>query len=244
MVESALTLPLVVFLLLGALQLFLMMQGRVMAEYAAFRATRVGSTNHGQCGRMLHAALLTVLPTIESFMVPGPGTPGQKLAAAFRRRASNQYNDVYSDGGRANAYGGAILWLGRARPLLAEIPPEQDRDFDQPEASAPLTLETRLVFWFPLRVPFANWVMSTMMLAHFGLRAYTAQNPLMLPETARWVGSGARLEAAIADELRARHDTREYVFPISASAAMRMMSPAKRSNFATQNCPPAPAVLR
>ena len=32
--ESALTLPLTVFLMLGTLQLFLMLQGRIMAEYA------------------------------------------------------------------------------------------------------------------------------------------------------------------------------------------------------------------
>ena len=41
--EAALTLPLVVFLILGTLQLFMMLQGRIMAEYAVFKAVRAGS---------------------------------------------------------------------------------------------------------------------------------------------------------------------------------------------------------
>ncbi|HLM44600.1 MAG TPA: TadE family protein, partial [Myxococcaceae bacterium] len=57
-VESALTLPLTVFLMLGTLQLFLMLQGRIMAEYAAFRAVRAGSVRHGDCQAMTHAAIL------------------------------------------------------------------------------------------------------------------------------------------------------------------------------------------
>ena len=39
MVEAALSLPLVVFLVLGTLQLFLMLQARVLAQYAAHVTT-------------------------------------------------------------------------------------------------------------------------------------------------------------------------------------------------------------
>ena len=45
-VESALVMPLAVFLILGTLQLFMLLQGRIMAEYAAWRAVRRrGPTN-------------------------------------------------------------------------------------------------------------------------------------------------------------------------------------------------------
>ncbi len=43
LVEAALTLPLTVFLILGTLQLFLLLQARTLTEYAAFLAVRKGS---------------------------------------------------------------------------------------------------------------------------------------------------------------------------------------------------------
>ena len=67
-VETALVMPLLVFLLLGTLQLFLVLQARVLAEYAVFRATRSGSVGYGSCTRMRQAALLALLPSYETFL--------------------------------------------------------------------------------------------------------------------------------------------------------------------------------
>ncbi|HLT28663.1 MAG TPA: TadE family protein, partial [Myxococcaceae bacterium] len=39
-VESALVLPITLFMILGTMQLFMMTHARVMTEYAAYRATR------------------------------------------------------------------------------------------------------------------------------------------------------------------------------------------------------------
>jgi len=44
-VEAALTLPLTVFLVLGTVQMFLLLQARLLTEYAAFRAVR----EEGRC---------------------------------------------------------------------------------------------------------------------------------------------------------------------------------------------------
>src|SRR5687767_10161202 len=96
-VEAALTLPLTVFLFLAMLQMFLLAQGRVLAQLGAYRATRVGSTNHGHCGRMVHAALLTVMPAVDSYLGGGSGTPGDKLAAAFAKRRFNTYDELFND---------------------------------------------------------------------------------------------------------------------------------------------------
>src|SRR5690348_1196855 len=87
-VEAALTLPLMVFLFLGILQLFLMLQARIMAEYAAFRATRAGSVRHGSCEAMTDAAILALLPTFHSYLSKnGLGnSPGKKLGMAFEKR--------------------------------------------------------------------------------------------------------------------------------------------------------------
>lgn len=243
-VEAALTLPLTVFLILGVLQLFLMLQARIMAEYAAFRATRAGSVRHGSCEAMTDAAILAVLPTFHSFLArQGLGnSPGKKLGMAFQQRKGNVYT-AGLDGGHDRA----IVWIIRDSPVGFFA--REDSDFDEPRTSAQIDamrLETRLVFWFPLRIPFANWVISRMMLAHWGYMTYTAQNPLMLTQRANWTQSPTMtmsLESAIVDELLQRVASEQYVIPIHASASLRMMTPAQGQYFLTKNCPPAPETL-
>lgn len=243
-VEAALTLPLTVFLILGILQLFLMQQARIMAEYAAFRATRAGSVRHGSCEAMTDAAILGVLPTFHSFLARnGVGlSAGQRLGQAFGRRKGNAYTAAL-DGGHT----GAIVWIIRDSPVGFFA--NEDSDFDEPRTPAQvdaMRLETRVIFWFPLKIPFANWVISRMMLAHWGYMTYTSQNPLMLTQRANWTQSPTMtmsLESAIVAEMLNRVASEQYVIPIHASASLRMMTPAQGQYFLTKNCPPAPETL-
>ncbi len=62
-VEAALVLPLMLFLLLGLLQLTLMQQARLLTEYAAFSAARAGIVWNGSSERMHDAARVALLPT-------------------------------------------------------------------------------------------------------------------------------------------------------------------------------------
>ena len=98
-IESALTLPLTLFLLLGTLQLFLLLQARVLTEYALFRAVRVGSTNSAHCRPMMDAAVLALLPAFRTYLKGG--SPSSELAAEFRRHGSNngyKYDNDYQAG--------------------------------------------------------------------------------------------------------------------------------------------------
>src|SRR5579871_2571044 len=61
-VESAIVLPLFVFLILGILQLGLMHQARLLTKYAAYKAVRVGSLNNARKSKMEDAALATLRP--------------------------------------------------------------------------------------------------------------------------------------------------------------------------------------
>lgn len=238
-VEAALTLPLVVFMVLGTMQLFLMFNGRILTQLAAYRAARAGSVNHGNCQRMVDAALLQVIPAVESFMRPGPGTAGAKLAAAYFRRRFNQYNDQISAGGAPVMVNGAVVWLVRDIGPRA-LAGGQDDDFDM---GLPVQrMEVQVIFWFPMRIPFANWVMSKALLAHFNVQAYNYSNPLMAPQRANWQMAGPKsINAAIINEMAMRMNRGEFVFPISASYTMRMMTPLKSSNMFPKNCPPTPA---
>lgn len=63
-VESALVLPLMVFLALGLIQLTLMQQAKLMTEYAAYCAARSGIVWNGNNERMHDAAIIALLPTM------------------------------------------------------------------------------------------------------------------------------------------------------------------------------------
>lgn len=219
--------PLAVFLVLGALQLFLMFQARLMAEHAAFRAVRAGSLSQGSCRRMLHAAVATLLPT---FTRTDNAT---RLAAAFRGRLNNRYSPGLDSG-----HNGEIVWLLRQSPLRRDILGPDDAAFDDPDRES-LRLEVRLIFWYPMRIPFANWVIARMALASWGLQDYTALNPLMPTQNARWTrGSSSGPVRSVADMFQQRTGSPAgtYVFPIQASYGMRMMTPARSDFFDPQDC--------
>ncbi|KFE68155.1 TadE/TadG family type IV pilus assembly protein [Hyalangium minutum] len=221
-VESALTLPLVIFLFLGTLQLFMMLQARIMTQYAAFRATRAGSVNNGNCERMMHAAIAALLPTMERTNTP------DALAAAFSAHRNNKLAPL-------PGFNGDMIWLIREQPTNVNA---DDLNFDQGLAP-PMRLEVRLVYWYPMRIPFANWVMTKMFRAHFAIQDYTAANPLILAEkNANWTTSAnSTMEAQILGEYTSR-SANEFIFPITASYSMRMMTPALQQYFSQQNCAP------
>jgi hypothetical protein len=236
-VEAAITLPLTVFLVLGTIQLFLLLQARVLTEYAVFRAVRTGSVKHGDCEAMTHAAIGALLPAIARTDSPAA------LGRAFRIHSENRYTPQHDAG-----HTGTIVWLARERPQLGDIRPDEEESFDDPARYRRVTdvmrLEARIVFWYPMRLPFANWVLSRMFLAHLGLRDYTAVDPLQPVQQANWGRqTDFTLEEAIRSELLERVGRKEYVFPLQATYTMRMMTPARPRYFQTQNCPPTPEGL-
>ncbi len=219
----------------------MLMQGRLFAEHAAYMAARVGSVQHGSCQAMTDAAILALLPSFTSYLGEGtPGaTPGAKLATAWRERRNNRYSPVLDNQSRD------IVWLYRPSPLYSALnmtaaDHNPQHRFDHPDTNG-YTLEVRAVYWYPLRIPFANWVMAAMYRGYLGLSAYNKVNPLMPVQTANdWNRSVAPSLAAFGSEYEARYNAKEYAFPVVGTAAMRMMTPPRASNFLRQNCDPAP----
>lgn len=232
-VEAALTLPMTLFMVLGALQLFLLLQGRILAQYAVGRATRMGSLHHAKCLPMVQSAIAVLLPAIDpSFAVAG--RPGRAYAREVKARSTNNQYQPGKDGGRT----GPVVWIDRVRPLAATIDPATEEDeWNLPEGPD-RTLEVRMTFWFPLKIPFANWAFARLSMAHWGVEEYRQASPyILVAKDARWVQSptGAAPLSTVTNEMRSRFHASppQYVFPIQASAAMRMMSPAR---FSVQNC--------
>lgn len=222
--ETAIVLPLTIFLFLGTLQLFMILQARILSEYAIFRAARAGSVGYGDCRPMRHAALAVLMPAITRASTPAD------LGAAFQKRRNNRYDPTEDRAGN-RPLTGPIIWIAREHPTLAEIPIEQDREFDT--TYNPMRLEMKMIFWFPMRIPFANWVMAYMFLTHFGLATYDYTNPILPTEkNAGWPDTAAgNIDAAVGAEFKTRVQAGEYVFPIQTNYTMRMMTPAKVDYF-------------
>jgi hypothetical protein len=226
-VEAALTLPLVLFLVLGTLQLFLMGNARVQANYAVFRAVRAGVVNHGDCRAMSDAALAALLPSITRT------NESARVIEAFRKRNVSAGYRYFA--GEDASHNRQIFWLDRAPVAFTT---DEDSNFDQWDLAAdPRRLDARMVYWYALRIPFANWVMSRMFLGYYGLQAYSKANPLALTQGSPadgWVGSGD-LEMQLRSELAERVSKKQFSFPIVVSHSMRMMSPLRKP-FSEQ-CP-------
>ncbi len=63
-VEAALVMPMMVFTVLGIIQLTMIQHARIMTEYAAFNAARAGIVWNGNNERMHDAAIMSLLPTM------------------------------------------------------------------------------------------------------------------------------------------------------------------------------------
>jgi hypothetical protein len=196
---------------------------------------------------MTHAAVAALLPSFFTYLGPStPGaTPSEKLAEAWRARTIGQPFHNQFAGAPDAQHDRAIVWIARARPTVGEVTPAAEDQFDDPDPGANgevgYRLEVRLVYWYPMRIPFANWVMAAMYRAYFGLGDYTAQNPLLLTQQANWRRESSNtFPAAVAAEFETRYAQKQYSFPITATHAMRMMTPPRPRHFRTQNCPPAP----
>ncbi len=229
-VEAAVVMPLTVFLVLGTLQLFLMLQARLMAQYAAYWAAREGSVTQGSCGAMGDVALKALLPTFVALRDVGdvePESAARRVAAGYRY-----------DPRRERGFSGDIFWVAREQPLARDVTRAGEESFDQ--GGEPVRLEVRLVFWYPLRVPFADAALTRLWRVFLGAAPPREEgaNPLLPVEQAlRWREAPARLDdGALRREYARRTGRGEYVFPIVTTASMRMMTPPAPEHFESQDC--------
>jgi hypothetical protein len=245
-VETALTMPLTLFMVLGSLQLFMLLQGRLMAEHAVYKAVRSGVVNYGDCTAMTHAAVAALLPSFATFLSPTSGapTPAAAFAEAFRLRTQGKPDDNRFDPVKDAPHDRAIVWIYRESPKKGDLSSETENDFDDPDRDLTrgawgYRLEVRMIYWFPLRIPFANWVMSRMFLAHFQLQRYTAANPLMptqkraawYGETDETIGRDRWPGGDLGDRMVRWSNDGHFLFPIQVNAAMRMMTPVMSEYF-------------
>jgi len=239
--------PLTLFVVLGCIQLFMLLQAKLMAQYAIYQAARMGSVSNGRCDIMLHAAILSFSPALRSlFSRQLGGSAGVRMATVFNEFKNNDYN-TFGNAAGGSWSGDSIVWIVREQPRFPGTNVNRARNrWDSPLTGGnPVRLELRAIFWSPLRIPFADWVFSRMALAHLGLQPYRAVNPLAPTQTAAWARDTTfSLDNPIAAEYLRRVNARHYVYPIEVTYTMRMMSPVMVSDFTrSQNCARTPGSL-
>lgn len=206
-VETALVMPLFVFILLGSLQLMLMHQARFLTKYAAYKAVRAGSLHNGKQQVMVDAALAVLLPMVGD--VNADRVYGTRDPAGYQRAWQALRN---------NRYAGTEI----VEVAVCEAP--GGGDFDDPDfvggSLFASKLAIQLTFNYRLIIPFANGVLWWMVYGH--------EHPGLLEvlRTGRVPRSSVspRQASAKVASLVGMAGNHQYVLPIRAGWTMRMFS--------------------
>ncbi len=92
-VESAFVLPVMIFVILGLIQLAMVQHAKIMTEYAAFCAARAGIVWNADRWMMENAAIIALLPTYEGLLDDHDlGNPLQMLKRIAQRALLYQVN--------------------------------------------------------------------------------------------------------------------------------------------------------
>jgi hypothetical protein len=195
-VEAALVLPSLVFLLLGAVQLTQLQQARILTDHAAFAAARAGIVMNGDPGKMRDAAALAILPAFGS---------ADSLAALGKTLLRFKAEEAVLE-----PFGLQQLRIEVHSPVAADFArygqhlngKELDFDDVRPGATEATLLSLRLRYLYELKVPFANRIFQAAWIAVRG-------------KTAERVSVAGLLAAARAGR---------YYLPLQAFYTMRMQS--------------------
>jgi hypothetical protein len=227
-VEAAIVLPAVIFLVLTILQLTMVQHARIMTEYAAFCAARAGIVYNADGRAMRRAAELALLPTMtrtDTFTEVGKAVV--KLEVEKVERTVRRVPFVQ---------GRTLSPLpGDLTPALTKHLGSEEVDFDDLRAAASKAnlLQIELQYNYEMRIPFANRILQAM---HFASRAnqlnrfggYNMLKPTVelgtvdtgVDATTAGLAVGAAREGAVGvNALAGKH-----YFPLKATYTMRMQS--------------------
>ena len=227
-VETALVMPLFVFLVLGTLQLALLHQARLMTKYAAYKAARAGALSSAGWNQMDLAALAVLMPMASS------GEAG--VERVFRADSPRQWSKSWErikDNRQHLPIPYVVVQV--CNPTLAQvtaagIDANKGVDFDDPRVLGSgwseynLTrLHVQVTFFYPMPIPFANAVLWQM--ARGVEREESVRLLRMTPGKVRdAISLNGTLRTIEKLPIQDRADAHEYVIPIRASWGMRMQS--------------------
>lgn len=230
LVEAAIVMPAMTFLILCAIQVTMLQHARIMTEYAAYTAARTGAVFNADPDAMRDSAEIALTPTM------GRTDDFTNFMATYARK------EVYKQVQRA------ILGVRPVSVRILNPKPDDfsgnlgrhlngtELDFDdvRTQASRATLLSIEVRYLYEMRIPFANRMILAIFLAQqtgwlnqwrgmdmTAPKAFSNNGPdavtlalLRSPSTAKLAGN-ALVRAGI---------TRSYYFPLFATYTMRMQS--------------------
>lgn len=161
MIEAAIVLPAMIFLVLTIIQLTMVQHARIMTEYAAFAAARAGIVYNADRRAMERAAGIALLPTMAR---------SDSLNAL--RMAESRL--VSSETTQRAAFGLPVVHVDILHPTPGHFQPNitrhlggQEIDFDdiRPAAAAANQLQIRIRYFYRMPIPFANQMLQSIFFA-------------------------------------------------------------------------------
>lgn len=215
--ETALILPLHLFTLLGAIQMSMAYQARLVTEYAAYKTARAASLYRLDCPHITNAALMALVPTVSAHFPPGMVTNAQSRYVALAQA-------VLAAGNRPpNNPPGAGTPLTVVDFRVTDFRPEFDEQLDPGER--PMKVHVRLAYFYEYRVPFANWIISRFWLqTENGVQLAQGIDPLMAVHNQRSEPLTPFLDPTLTGIAQNAIASRYFTVPIVATFSLRMMS--------------------
>jgi hypothetical protein len=230
-VETAIVLPVFVFLILGLLQMGLMAHARLLTKYAAYKAVRAGSINGGDVPIMENAALAVLLPVLGRRGTSGAPYKTDTVGAwntAWNAMSSNQQDGpalkfvqiVVCAPSRAQANAGSDF--DDPRNAIGQGNSENSGQVDDWRGFNNTKLQVQATTYYRMFIPFANWMVWRI----------AANKEDGSPQKMRWLGwkAGSTTSSGQAFVNLEQYARRKmYITPIRASYAMRMQSNFRQS---------------
>ncbi|MCP3057898.1 pilus assembly protein [Myxococcus sp. K38C18041901] len=216
-VESAIVLPMTVFVFLGVLQLGLAHHARLLNEYAAYKVARSASVYRLDCKPMVRAALMALIPSLSG--VGESGTPQERFTRAARRVLGENKPLAF------RFQGAGPIPLVQVDYRLSDYRPNASFDLQLTPDQRPTQVHVRLAYFYEFRVPFAGWVISRVWLASQTGRAWTrGADPLMPVRRRPGEVTTARERSPDWAIARMGIDQGYFTVPLVSSWTLRMMS--------------------
>lgn len=217
-VESAIILPLMIFMILGIIQLTMLQQAQLMTEYAAFSACRAGIVYNGDHAKMEGAARVSLAPTVvKSSLYPGLVNGGIRQGDTGLADLGLHIEAMRLADAASGALGIPLIRIDTVHPNASEFgavaslgPSQNELEFDDvgyykgnsaggqkdgffgnESYRKALQLTIRVRYLYEMRIPFADWIIQTCWLAALA-PSYLQVTGALGRESAGVAGLGAK----------------------------------------------------
>lgn len=233
-VETAIVMPLFVFIIFGMIQLGLLHQARLMTKYAAYKAVRAGSLNRAKEEVMKNAATAVLLPMLaKTSPLRGGDARFQPQYQVYKVRSASDYQTGFQQVS-TNLKGPYDREMVEVKICAPNSDAAKDKDFDDFRTNTSdwkgfdnTKLAIQVTLYMPLYIPYVNGLIWWAARGEDGGEGggvgdtmRTLRMKARDDNTDRKSQNGDWTLAKLTEQAKKGN----YIMPVRASYAMRMMS--------------------